>query len=82
MLYLRLLISVGYQPPYPVITDPARAAAIVSAFEAQRADLLRDAARVAHGFVSARDVEQVMVATERLWYRACRAAGDRLPERQ
>lgn len=80
VLYLRLLISVGYQPPYPVISNPARAAAIVSAFEAQRDDLVRDASHAAQGFVSARDVEQVTLATERLWYRACRAAGDRLPQ--
>lgn len=75
VLYLQMLVSLGYQSPYFVPSSPARAAAVIRAYDEERLAVRAQAQDVARIFVTARDLDQVVSATERLWMRACRAAG-------
>jgi hypothetical protein len=75
VLYLQMLISLGYQSPYLVPWNAGRAAPVIRAYEEERLGVRAQARDVARVFVAARDLDQVVFATERLWMRACRAAG-------
>jgi hypothetical protein len=75
VLYLAMLVALGFQSPYVVLKDSGRAESVVRAYEQERAAVRARAAVLVRAFVAERDIEQVVAATERLWMRACRAAG-------
>ena len=75
VLYLAMLVALGFQSPYSVPKDSGRADFVVRAYEQERAAVHARAEVLVRAFVAERDIEQVVNATERLWMRACRAAG-------
>jgi hypothetical protein len=75
VLFLQMLVSLGYESPYLVPASANRAASVVREYERERLVVRAQAQEVARVFVAARDIDQVVLATEHLWMRACRAAG-------
>ncbi len=75
VIYLSMLVALGFQSPYAIPKDHAQADAVVRAYEAERSDVRMRAEAVAREFVAGRDLPQVVEAAEQLWMRACRAAG-------
>lgn len=74
--YLSMLLEIGFEPPFNVPCDSYKAGAIVAAFKRIRDNLKQEAARRALGYVSEKDIEEVIKGVEKRWFRRCREGGD------
>jgi len=74
--YLRMLLTIGFEPPFEIPIDSTKARAIVDAFEEDLAALQRKIRARAEAYLSEpRAIDSVVNAVQKLWFRKSRSLG-------